>query len=704
MSSVPTLLASSRPDQLGAHVCAKGVRFAVFSQRAQAIDLCLFADDGKTERQRFRLQGPDNDIFHGLLPDVGAGLIYAYRAHGLYKPEQGRRFNANKVLLDPYAREIVGEFAWQEEHCGAQNDHPEGDRFPDPCDNATTALKARVLNDPGYAPGLTNRPRHVLDNVVLYELHVKGFTMHLPGIPEHLRGSFAGLAHPEAIAYFKRLGVTTLSLLPVQQSLSEKHLFERGLTNYWGYNLIGFFCPDPRLASNKQSGEPIEEFRQMVHTLHTHGLEVVIDVVFNHTAESGADGPSLSMRGLDNASWYMLTPDDRSHYENHSGCGNTLRVAHPRVSQFVMDVLRFWVENMGVDGFRFDLAPVLGRTRQGFDANAPFFTALRQDPILASVHWIAEPWDTGSGGYQLGRFPGKFLEWNDRFRDTVRGYWLGKGVSRGEFARRMTGSSDIFHHGNRQPTASVNFVAAHDGFTLTDTVSYSSKHNLANGENNRDGHSHEISANFGVEGDTDDAQICKTRLRVRRAMLATTLLAQGTPMLCAGDEFGNSQLGNNNAYCQDNAIGWLDWSGLSSDDATQQLVAQLIALRKADALFRYSHWFATDINNSEQAQLNWYASNGHLMQLSDWHNHSDHAFACQLHEGNNALAKYCLVFNPSEQPCCFQLAQGPWQKVIDSSAPQIHNDNMLYQQIDAPAHSLLVLTRYKSAQEIQNND
>ncbi|MEY3373127.1 MAG: glycogen debranching enzyme GlgX, partial [Pseudomonadota bacterium] len=323
--------------------------------------------------------------------------------------------------------------------------------------------------------------------------------MQLPGIPEELRGSFAALAHPAAIAHFKKLGVTTLSLLPVQYSLSERHLAEKGLVNYWGYNPIGFFCPDPRLCAAKTPEMQREEFRQMVQTLHAHGLEVVIDVVFNHTAEGGAEGPTLSFRGLDNASWYMLAPDDRSRYENHSGCGNTLRVVHPRVAQFVMDVLRYWVEVMGVDGFRFDLAPVLGRTRLGFDASAPFFTALRQDPVLAGVHWIAEPWDTGPGGYQLGRFPGKFLEWNDRFRDAVRGYWLGTGVSRGEFARRVTGSSDVFHHGGRQPVASVNFVAAHDGFTLQDAVSYTQKSNHANGENNRDGHANEVSANFGTE-------------------------------------------------------------------------------------------------------------------------------------------------------------------------------------------------------------
>ena len=692
-------LAAGRPEQLGAHVCAEGVRFAVFSQRAETIELCLFSADGVTEQQRYLLQGPDDDVFHGLLPDAGPGLIYGFRAHGQYKPEHGRRFNANKVLLDPYAREIVGTFAWQDEHCGAQVDHPEGDRYPDTCDNASTALKARVLNDPGTAPGMLNRPRHELSNVVLYELHVKGFTMTLAGIPEHLRGSFSALAHPVAIAHFKRLGITTLSLLPVQQSLSEKHLFERGLSNYWGYNLIGFFCPDPRLTSGNQQHSAVEEFRQMVRTLHTHGLEVVIDVVFNHTAESGADGPSISMRGLDNASWYMLTPDDRSHYENHSGCGNTLRLAHPRVSQFVMDVLRFWVEKMGVDGFRFDLAPVLGRTRNGFDASAPFFNALRQDPLLASVHWIAEPWDIGSGGYQLGRFPGKFLEWNDRFRDAVRGYWLNAGISRGEFARRMTGSSDIFHHGNRQPTASVNFVSAHDGFTLSDAVSYSHKNNAANGEHNRDGHSHEVSANFGAEGPTDDPHILETRLRVRRALLATTLLAQGTPMLCAGDEFGNSQSGNNNAYCQDNAIGWLDWSQAESELQTQHLVATLIALRQKNPLLRQPRWFADEGTHSNTPQLHWYTPNGTRMTITDWHDRSDSVFACQVQASDMQSPSSCIIFNPQATSRNVQLANGPWRVVLESSQANTALTIESIYHCHVPAHSLVLLTHAPIPQE-----
>jgi glycogen operon protein len=699
MTVLPECLEPGRDAPLGAHAGEGGINFAVFSQRAETVELCLYADNGSTELKRYWLHGPDDGIFHGFLGGVSSRLCYGYRVHGDYRPENGRRFNANKLLLDPYAHAIVGQFNWQDEHHGYLHDHPGGDRLPNTCDNGANALKGCILPDPGAAPGATNRPRHAASDVVLYELHVKGFTMQLPGIPENLRGSFAALAHPLAIAHFKKLGVTTLSLLPVQYALNERHLAEKGLVNYWGYNPIGFFCPDPRLCAAETPETQREEFRQMVQILHSHGLEVVIDVVFNHTAEGGADGPTLSFRGLDNASWYMLVPDDRSRYENHSGCGNTLRVAHPRVAQFVMDVLRYWVEVMGVDGFRFDLAPVLGRTRQGFETSAAFFTALRQDPVLAGVHWIAEPWDTGPGGYQLGRFPGKFLEWNDRFRDAVRGYWLGIGVSRGEFARRVTGSSDVFHHGGRQPVASVNFVAAHDGFTLNDAVSYTQKRNQANGESNRDGHAHEISANFGVEGDTKVASVLETRIRVRRALLATVMVAQGTPMLCAGDEFGNSQLGNNNAYCQDNPTGWLDWSAGEQDPGTALLVAKLAALRRINPLLRHTRWFADEGDTGNSPQLHWYNAAGERMQLHDWHDRSDSVFACQVQDGAEAVPDSCVVFNPQNADRAVHLAHGPWRIVLDTTIPEAPASHKPIYHVTVPAHSLLILARAPSIQE-----
>jgi glycogen operon protein len=678
-------LEPGRPEVLGAVPCAEGVRFAVFSQRAQAIELCVFGEDGA--ETRWPLHGPDDGVFHGLLRGAGAGLRYGFRAHGQWRPESGRRFNPNKLLLDPCARAIDGRFAWQDEHYGHTPGHPDGDRIPDPRDNAATALKSIVLDDPGPAPGCANRPRLRLRDVVLYELHVRGFTMRLPGIPDALRGTFAGLAHPAAIAHLKRLGVTTLSLLPVTQALDERHLVERGLTNYWGYNPIGLFCPDPRLAADPTPDGVVAEFRAMVHALHDAGIEVVLDLVFNHTAEGDERGPLLCFRGLDNASWYSLVRDDRSRYENHSGCGNTLRVVHPRVTQFVLDVLRFWVSRMGVDGFRYDLASVLGRTRSGFDPSAPFFVALRQDPLLADVHHIAEPWDAGHGGYQLGRFPGRFIEWNDRYRDAVRGYWLGLGTGRGEFARRITGSSDLFHHGLRRPTASVNYVAAHDGRTLADVVSYTQRRNEANGEGNRDGHPHEVCANFGIEGPSDDPAVADDRRRARRAMLATLLLSQGTPMLCAGDEAGNSQGGNNNAYCQDNPTGWVDWQGLDADPDTVALVARLVALRRAEPLLRHDGWFAPGDAPTAGPRLRWHAPEGQVMQVADWHARDSGALACTLQDDGASPPRIALLFNPDPRPVRFLLPAGPWTGLLDSSAP------IDRRPIAGPDHSIVAPAR-----------
>lgn len=699
MSVQTHTLEPSRQLRPGVHIDHDGMSFVVFSQRAEAMELCLYSED-HVELVRYRLHGPDDGLFHGFVPDAKPGLLYGYRAHGQYHPENGRRFNAHKVLLDPYARAIVGQYEEQDEHFGYMRDHPDGQRLPDLRDNAARALKSRVLAEPVATSRSHSSARISPAEVVLYELHVKGFSMQIPEIPDAIRGTFAALAHPACIAHFKKLGITTLSLLPVQYSLSEAHLTKQGLCNYWGYNTLGFFCPDPRLCAARDPEAQREEFREMVRTLHESGLQVVIDVVFNHTAEGGAEGPTLSFRGLDNASWYMLTPDDRARYENHSGCGNTLRVAHPRVAQFVLDVLRYWVEVMGVDGFRFDLAPVLGRTRHGFDASAPFFTALRQDPMLANVHWIAEPWDTGPGGYQLGRFPGKFLEWNDRFRDSVRGYWLGTGISRGEFARRVTGSSDVFHHGGRQPLASVNFVAAHDGFTLQDAVSYSHKRNLANGEDNRDGHSHEISNPFGVDGETDDNVVSETRLRVRRAMLATVLVAQGTPMLCAGDEFGNSQNGNNNAYCQDNPTAWLDWHKAPMDEGSIHLVAKLTALRRINPLLRFARWFADEGDTSSIPQLHWYTPCGQRMSTDDWHDRSDSVFACLVQNGAESKPDSAVVFNPQHQDREVQLAHGPWRVVLNTTTPDLPASQELIYHLTIPAHSMVILARAAIAQEL----
>lgn len=680
--ALPDLISEGRHEPLGALARDGGVNFAVFSEHAQRMELCIFDGAGQRELRRYPLFGPHDGVFHGFLPQVGPGLVYGLRAHGSYAPEAGHRFNPHKLLLDPYAREIVGHFAWRAEHHGYELGHPEGARSLDVRDNAAQALKARVAPPPSAEASVrAGAPRHMPADVVLYEVHVKGFSMQHPDIPPALRGSYAALAHPASIAHFKRLGVTTLSLLPVQFAIDEPHLAAKGLRNYWGYNTLGFFAPNPRWGLAAHRDDPsaiVQEFRDMVRTLHAHGLEVVLDVVYNHTPEGNELGPTLSFRGLDNLSYYRHVSDDRSRCENLTGCGNTFNVQHPRVTQLVLDSLRYWVQEMGVDGFRFDLAPVLGRTQRGFEPGAAFFAALRQDPLLASVHLIAEPWDAGFDGYQVGRFPGRFLEWNDKFRDAVRGYWLGqgpcmaklgRGVGRGEFARRFTASSDLFHHGQRRPTASVNFVAVHDGYTLHDVVSYHGKHNHANGEDNRDGRDGELSANFGVEGETGDAGVQTLRERVRRAMLATLCLAQGTPMLNAGDELANSQGGNNNAYCQDNATGWLSWAQAPAGLA--EFVGQLMALRRRYPLLHHGRWFVSPQHFvAGDACVSWLSPGGAEMQVQDWHNTSELAFTCRLHAASAVQADLCVIFNPDDSPRDFVLPDCGWRLLLDTSCLQ----------------------------------
>ena len=532
------MIGRGRCYPLGASVTPRGVNFAVFSAHATSIEVCVFDSTGEHELQRFALPARTGDIWHGELSGASVGLVYALRAAGPWQPEAGHRFDASMLLLDPCAREIL-----------------EGD-----------LRKARVVRDE-YDWGDDARPEHAREDLVIYELHVKGFSMLNPLVPPALRGSYAALAHPASVAHLRSLGITAVSLLPVHQHLDEPALVSRGLVNYWGYNTLGFFCADWRYASAASRAAPDpgralrDEFRDMVKALHAAGIEVILDVVFNHTCESDEHGPTLSWRGLDNASWYRLESPPPLRYANDTGCGNTLDLRHPRVLQFVMDSLRFWVAEMHVDGFRFDLAPVLARGDHGFDSKGPFFQVIAQDPVLAHARLVAEPWDVGHGGYQLGAFPRGWLEWNDRFRDTARRWWITGEATRGEWAQRLCGSADTLQHRDREPTDSVNYVVSHDGFTLRDLVSYAERCNEANGEHNRDGHTANHSRNYGVEGDTDEPRIRERRDRVQRALLASVLLSQGTPMLAAGSELGHTQRGNNNAYCQDGPLSWLDWAG-----------------------------------------------------------------------------------------------------------------------------------------------
>jgi glycogen operon protein len=599
------------------------------------------------------------------------------------------------LLLDPYAREIVGEFAWHDEHFAGDRLHP---GHMDNRDNAARALKARVPHDDFDWRG-DRAPRTALTDSVLFECHVKGFSRLNEQIPESLRGTYAGLAHPASLAHLKRLGVTAVSLLPVHYALSEERLVGMGMSNYWGYNTIGFFCVDPRLASSANPLTARDEFRAMVRSLHQAGLEVLLDVVYNHTAESNESGPSISFRGLDNASYYRLKPDEPAHYENHSGCGNTLDIRHPRVLQLVLDSLRYWVSDMHVDGFRFDLAPVLGRGHFGFDRQGAFFTAVAQDPILSRVKMIAEPWDAGPAGYQVGGFPRGWLEWNDHFRDGMRRFWVQSAAapdapvpscSRGDFALRLCASSDLYQARQRAPAESVNYVVSHDGFTLRDVVSYNQRHNLANGENNRDGHGHNLSFNCGVEGHSDAASVQALRARLQRALLATTLLAQGTPMLCAGDELGHTQGGNNNPYCQDNTSSWINWS--AADAELQCFTERLVALRLSLLPFA-NHWYSGVADLHGLHDISWMNSDGTALQGAAWNDPMQRTLVCLIGKPGRSRVPLLLLVNASHAKQPFKLPHAVWNPLLDSSHPLgLPNgpvsDPAHYQ---VPAHALVLL-------------
>ncbi|HRH87441.1 MAG TPA: glycogen debranching protein GlgX [Rubrivivax sp.] len=651
-------LTPGSPWPLGASVDARGVNFAVFSAHATAIELCLYDDDGGEELARLPLPRRSGDVWHGHLGAARAGLVYGLRAHGPWQPQHGHRFNPHKLLLDPYARETVGRFAWSELHRGHAGDDPQRS---DARDNGALALKARVVDDDDFAWQGDAPPATPWAHSVLYEVHVRGFSQRHPGVPEAERGCFAGLASDAAIAHFTRLGITAVSLLPVQRFIDEERLVRLGLRNHWGYNTLAFFCPEPRYGTTGSDGRALrDEFRRMVQRLHAAGIEVILDVVFNHTAETDAAGPTLSWRGLDNASWYRLA--DGGRYENHTGCGNTLNLSHPRVLQMVMDSLRYWVQQMHVDGFRFDLATVLGRGAHGFERHAAFFASLAQDPVLARVKLIAEPWDIGPGGYRLGQFPAGWAEWNDRFRDTVRAGWLGHPCTRGDFARRLCASSELFRHDGRAPSASLNYIVAHDGFTLRDLVSYDQRHNHANGEDNRDGHAHNLSWNCGVEGPSDDAAVQALRARLQRALLATLLLAQGTPMLAAGDELGHSQQGNNNPYCQDNPTTWIDWS--QADEQLTAFCARLIALRR-EQLPLADDWYD---DAADRPGLRWRLPDGHTPSTGDWHRGVHEGIGLLIERPGRGPRPLLLLFNPGEHELRFDLPAGRWRTLLDSAA------------------------------------
>jgi len=665
------VLTPGTPFPLGATFTPQGVNFALAAPRAEKVELCLFDTTGQHEQQRLPLPNVTNGIWHGHLPSARPGLVYGYRVHGPWNPREGQRFNPAKLLLDPYAREIVGRYDGSDIFHG----HAAADPMQrDTRDNGPVALKARV---PAPTPGPAPAPGHAriaAGERVICELHVRSQTRLHPGVPAALRGTYAGLAEPAVLDHLQRLGVTTLGLMPVQHRADEERLLAMGLSNHWGYNTIGWFAPEARYWSGRPGTTPAGEFRALADAVHARGMELVIDVVYNHSAETDELGPTLSLRGIDNALYYHLRPDDRSLYENWTGCGNCLKLDEPRVLQLVMDSLRHWVCELGVDGFRFDLAPVLGRNAErGFDPRAPFFAALAQDPVLSRTLLIAEPWDIGPGGYRLGEFPPGWLEWNDRFRDTQRAFWLHRAAGRGEFARRLCGSSDAFEHDGRGPVASVNFVTAHDGFTLRDLLSYEARHNEANGEGNRDGHAHNLSRNCGVEGPSDDPGVQSERLRLRRALLAALMLSQGTPMLLAGDEIGHTQQGNNNAYCQDNETTWLRWVGASdpAGEAAQlsAFVARLAALRREAPLLRSNRWWPAGPVPGD-AGIHWLRPDGEPMTAPDWEGGTALAIrfdAASVGAGTDARpsppgsGSWLVLANAGAQACTFRLPPGAWR-------------------------------------------
>ncbi len=668
------------PHPLGASWDGRGTNFAVFSANATKVEVCIFDDDGERELQRVALPEYTDQVWHGYLPHVRPGTPYGYRVHGPYEPEAGHRFNPNKLLLDPYACAHMNQLTWDPALFGYRMESGDDRTFDER--NSAPFLPKSLVVDPEFDwSGLRDRKRVSWADTILYELHVRGFTKLNQLIPADLRGTYSGLAAKEVLNHIRSLGVTSVELMPVHTFISESHLLEKGLTNYWGYNTIGFMAPDPRYAANPR--ESLKEFKEMVARFHDAGLEVILDVVYNHTAEGNERGPTLSLKGLDNASYYRLVPDQRRYYLNLTGTGNTLNLSHPRVIQLVTDSLRYWVQLTHIDGFRFDLGTILAREMNGFDNQSGFLKVCCQDPVLGAVKLIAEPWDCGPGGYQVGGFPPGWAEWNDRFRDDVRDYWRGE-LSASRLADRLCASAPIFNNQGRRPWASINFVTAHDGFTLNDLVTYNEKHNSDNGEENMDGTPNNHSWNCGVEGPTDDPDINALRERQRRNMLATLLLSQGTPMLLAGDEFARTQRGNNNAYCQDNEISWVDWDLCKQNSCMVAFVRALTGLRHKYPILRRNLFLNGEfIEELGVRDVTWINPEGAQMSEEDWHDPGTRCFGMLLDgraqttgiRQRGKEATLLIVFNGHYEPVNFALpdcAGGcAWILLLDTTEPDL---------------------------------
>ncbi|HYO13421.1 MAG TPA: glycogen debranching protein GlgX [Thermoanaerobaculia bacterium] len=683
----------------------KGTNFSIFSEVAERVQLCLFDKAGGETR----IDLPEVTAFcwHGYLPEVGPGQRYGFRVHGPWEPAEGHRCNPNKLLLDPYAKAIEGQVQWNEAVFPYHFGNPDS---KNDLDSAPFCPKC-VVTDSSFDWGGDCPPRIRAHETVIYEVHVKGFTKRHPGVPPELQGTYAGLTHPAAIAHLKRLGITAVELLPIHHFVHDSLLLERGLRNYWGYNSIGYLAPhDEYAAAGGFAGEQVQEFKRMVKALHQEGIEVILDVVYNHTAEGNHMGPVLSLKGIDNAAYYRLVEGDRQYYLDYTGTGNSLNMRHPHVLQLIMDSLRYWVLDMHVDGFRFDLAATLARELHDVDRLSAFFDIIQQDPVISQVKLIAEPWDVGEGGYQVGNFPPLWSEWNGKYRDHVRDYWRGAEGTLDEFAYRFTGSSDLYALTGRRPSASINFVTAHDGFTLRDLVSYNEKHNEGNGEGNNDGESHNRSWNHGVEGPTDDPEVNALRARQQRNFLTTLFLSQGIPMLLGGDEMGRTQKGNNNAYCQDNEISWFDWEHV--DETLLEFTSRLIAFRQSHPVFRRRRWFlGRAIHGEGVRDIGWFRPDGELMSHEDW----PHGFAKSLGVFLNGDAipsrnaegeevkddSFYVLFNAHHEPLPFRLPDRPgwgdrWIKVLATDEPLPEKGSEVFEaggEVTVEGRAVVVLRR-----------
>jgi isoamylase len=675
---------------LGATWDGEGTNFAIFSEHASGVELCLFAHpEDKVESERVQLRHRRDHIWHAYLPEVSAGQAYGYRVIGPHAPAEGHRFNPAKLLLDPYAKAISGTVKWSDALSGypVRSTDLDRDLLVDTVDSAAVMPKCVVV-DSTFAWGDDKAPRTPWDHTLIYECHVKGMTMLHPEVPEELRGTYSGLASDPIIDHLNKLGVTAIELLPVHHIASERRLIEQGLTNYWGYSSIGYFAPDSRYASEPRTGEAVgwrqvTEFKSMVRRFHEVGIEVILDVVYNHTAEGNHLGPTLSFRGIDNAAYYRPHPESRRFYADFTGCGNTVDLRHPRTLQLVLDSLRYWVEEMHVDGFRFDIAPVLARDDAGVNMSGEFFHRVRQDPIVSQVKLIAEPWDLGPDGYQVGKFPAGWSEWNDRFRNTVRHFWRGDPGQVGDLAFRLTGSSDLYSAGGRAPQASVNFVTCHDGFTLQDLVSYESKHNLANGENNRDGTDHNLSRNWGVEGPTQAPRTVHIRDRMKRNFLATLAFSQGVPMLSHGDELGRTQSGNNNAYCHDSPLTWVDWRLTPQQRELLEFTRGVFALRAAIPVFRRRTFFGPDAASHDHIkELSWIRADGMEMSAEEWKDPTNHVLGMLLRGAATRETEklrdpeaMLLLLNAGGRSKLFTLPElgqpGIWTELVNTAHPGV---------------------------------